>query len=124
MHTRLLMLAAAGLLFAGSASASATRPVDSETQRYAERANIKAAALLAADGLDATAPPVSVRARVRPDGGLAGLEIVRTSGSARTDRLVAGVLRRILLSDAPVGLLDATVTLNVGQGATLMASAH
>lgn len=124
MKTPLLMLAAAGLLFAGSASAAASRPADAETQQFAEHANARAAALLSAGGVDFSAPAVSVRARVRTDGTVSGLEIVRTSGSPQTDRVVAGVLRKILISDAPVGLLNATVTLNVGQGATHLGSAH
>ncbi|MGZ6040534.1 MAG: hypothetical protein ACXWKR_17830 [Phenylobacterium sp.] len=114
MKSKLLLLAAAGLLIAGPASAAGR--ADAETQAYTARANARAAALLSAAGLDSPAAPVSVRAKVDADGFLTRLEVLRTSGSAQTDSAVARVLRRILISDAPVGLLNATVTLNVGRG--------
>nr|MEA2798601.1 hypothetical protein [Phenylobacterium sp.] len=122
MKAQLLMLSAAGLLFAASASAShAALP---ESQQYASRANARAEVLLRAAGIDDQVQPVSVRASVSPDGHLTGLRVTRTSGSRETDRAVAEVLRKILMADAPIGLLDGAVTLNVGQGATIEADAR
>ncbi|HEV7384546.1 MAG TPA: TonB C-terminal domain-containing protein [Phenylobacterium sp.] len=117
MKAQLLMLSAAGLLFAGSASHAALP----ESQQYAGRANARAEALLRAAGIDDQVQPVSVRASVSPDGHLTGLRIIRTSGSRDTDRAVAEVLRKVLVADAPVGLLNGAVTLNVGQGALIQA---
>jgi TonB family protein len=117
MKTQLLMLSAAGLLFAASASHAALP----ESQIYASRANTRAEALLRAAGVDAQAQPVSVRASVSPDGHLTGVKVIRTSGSPETDRAVTEVLRKIVLTDAPIGLLNGAVTLNVGQGAVIQA---
>jgi TonB family protein len=117
MKAQLLMLSAAGLLFGASASHAALP----ESQQYASRANARAEVLLRAAGIDDQAQPVSVRASVSPDGHVTGLRVTRTSGSPDTDRAVAEVLRKVLLSDAPVGLLNGAVTLNVGQGALIQA---
>ncbi len=117
MKAQLLMLSAAGLLFAASASHAALP----ESQLYASRANARAEALLRAAGIDSQVQPVSVRASVNPDGHLTGLRVIRTSGSPDIDRAVAEVLRKVLVADAPVGLLNGAVTLNVGQGALIQA---
>jgi TonB family protein len=117
MKSQLLMLSTAGLLFAASASQAAIP----ESQIYASRANARAEVLLHAAGVDAQAQPVSVRASVSPDGHLTGVKVIRTSGSPETDRAVTEVLRKIVLTDAPIGLLNGAVTLNVGQGAAIQA---
>src|SRR5258708_18586274 len=120
MKAQLLMLSAAGLLFAASASHAAPP----ESQRYADRANAKAEALLQAAGVDSQAQAVSARASVSPDGHLTGVRVTRSSGSPDTDRAVADGLRKIVLADAPIGLLDGAVTLNVGQGAVIQAASR
>jgi TonB family protein len=122
MRVSILLLSVAGLLVAGSASAA--HPADAESQRYAERANARAASLLQSAGVDAEAATVSVRAKVSADGNVTGVQVMRSSGSADTDRAVAGVLRKILVSDAPLGLMNGAVTLNVGHGAMLQATGH
>jgi TonB family protein len=122
MNTQLLGLTAAALLLAASASPAAATPTDS--QRYADRLQAKTEALLLAAGVDAQSPPVSVRAQVRPDGHLTTVQVLHTSGSPQLDRTVAEVLRKVLVTDAPVGLLDGAVTLNVGRGAIRQADAR
>jgi len=122
MKASILLLSTVGLLAAGSASAA--HPADAESQHYAERANAKAASLLQSAGVDAEAATVSVRAKVSTDGNVTGVQVMRSSGSADTDRAVAGVLRKILVSDAPLGLMNGAVTLNVGHGAMLQATGH
>jgi TonB family protein len=117
MKAQLLMLSAAGLLFAGPASHAALP----ESQQYASRANAKAEALLRAAGIGSQAQPISVRASVSPSGHVTAVRVTRTSGSPETDRAVADVLRKVLVADAPVGLLNGAVTLNVGQGAIVQA---
>ena len=122
MKTQLLGLTAAGLLLAATSAGAITTPWQSQT--YADRVQAKADALLRASGIDAQSPPVSVRARVNPDGHLAGVRVLHSSGSPEIDRTVAEVLRKVLVADAPIGLLDGAVTLNAGQGAGLPAQAH
>jgi TonB family protein len=122
MKTQLLGLTAAGLLLAATSAAATTTPWQSQT--YADRVQARADALLRAAGIDAQSQPVTVRARVNPDGHLAGVQVLHTSGSPEVDRAVADVLRKVLVADAPVGLLDGAVTLNVGQGAGRPAQAH
>ena len=118
MKTRFLALSAAGLLFA-----SASHAAVSELQQYTDRAQARAASLLRKTGLDFNAQPVSVRATIGLDGQLRGLQVVRSSGSPDTDRAVKTVLRRILLLNAPLGLTDGAVTLNVGQAPIVQAKA-
>jgi TonB family protein len=121
MKTQLPGLSAAALLLAASASAFAA-PL-SESQQYLQHLQPKADALLRAAGIGPQTQAVSVRAKVAPDGKLAGIEVVRTSGSPDVDRAVAEVLRRLIVTNAPLGLLDGAVTLNVGQGAAAPAEA-
>jgi TonB family protein len=120
MKTQILALSAAALMLAATA-ASAT---PAESDQYANRLLPKAESLLSAAGIGAQNQPVSVRATVSPDGHVTGLRVLRSSGSPDTDRAVVGVLRKVLAADAPVGLLDGAVTLNVGQGIGLQAQAH
>jgi hypothetical protein len=112
MKTPLLILGAAGLLFAAPASHAAP----SELQRYADRAGARAQTLLAATGLDLRTQHVSVRASVDLDGHLSSIRVVRSSGSPRTDHAVEGVLRKIVMAEALIGLTGAAVTLNAGAG--------
>jgi TonB family protein len=121
MKTQILALSAAALMLA--ATAAAATPAESD-QYAANRLLPKAESLLSAAGIGAQNQPVSVRATVSPDGHVTGLQVLRSSGSPDTDRAVAGVLRKVLAADAPVGLLDGAVTLNVGQGVGLQAQAH
>jgi TonB family protein len=120
MKTSLLLAGVSALLFAASASHAAP----SESDQYAQRANAKAEALLRAAGVDTATHAVSVRAKVSPDGHLTSVHVIRTSGSPEVDRAVAAVLRKIVLADAPVGLLDGAVTLNVGSGPVVQADAR
>ena len=91
---------------------------------YAERVQAKTDALLRAAGIDEQSPQVSVRARINPDGHLAGVQVLHTSGSPELDRTVAEVLRKVLVADAPIGLLDGAVTLNVGHAVVAQAQGH
>lgn len=120
MRASTLLISAAALLVAGSASAT----TDTYAKQYAERANAKAANLLQVAGVDAEAATVSVRAKISVDGNVTGLQVIRSSGSTETDRAVAGVLRKILVTDAPLGLMNGAVTLNVGHGAMIQANGH
>jgi len=106
----LVILGAAGLLFAAPASHAAP----SDLQRYADRAGARAQTLLAAPGLDFRAQHVSVSASVDEDGHLSSIRVVRSSGSPQTDRAVEAVLRKIVIAEALIGLTGAAVTLNAG----------
>ncbi|HEX4709100.1 TonB C-terminal domain-containing protein [Phenylobacterium sp.] len=117
MKTSLLLAGVSALLFGATTSHAAP----SDTERYEQRANARAQAMLHAAGIDTHAQAISVRANVSPDGRLTRLQVVRTSGSPDVDRAVARVLQKIVLTDSPVGLRDGAVTLNVGQ--ELVASA-
>jgi hypothetical protein len=119
MMTRILLLSAAGLLFTASASLAAP----SELQHYTDRAQAKAQALLSTTGLDFKAQPVSVRATVNPDGRLNGMQVVRSSGSRDTDLAVETVLRKIVVTDPPLGLTGGAVTLNVSAAPLVQAKA-
>ncbi len=110
MKAQFLRLSAAGLLLASTtsfATAAELQPVPRRTQVEADR-------LLGAAGVDAHAQTVSVRARIDPDGRVTGVEVLRSSGSRQTDRVVEAVLKRVIRADPPVGLADGAVTLNVG----------
>jgi TonB family protein len=120
MKTQILALSAAALMLA--ATAAAATPAESE--QYANRLLPKAESLLNAAGIGPQTQPVSVRATVSPDGHVTRLQVLRSSGSPDTDRAVVTVLRKVLVTDAPVGLLDGAVTLNVGQGIGLQAQAR
>jgi len=108
----LVILGAAGLLFAAPASHAAP----SDLQRYADRAWATARTLLPATGLDFRTQHVSVRASVDEDGHVNSIRVVRSSGSPQTDRAVEAVLRKIVLAEALIGLTGAAVTLNAGIG--------
>lgn len=120
MKTSLLLAGVSAILFAATASHAAP----SESDRYAQRANARAEALLHAAGIDTQARAVSVRASVGPDGRLTGLRVLQSSGSPDVDRAVAAVLQKIVLTDAPVGLLEGAVTLNVGRELVAQAGAR
>jgi TonB family protein len=119
MKTQILALSAAAFLLAAAAAAA-----PAESEHYADRLLPKAESLLSAAGIGPQVQPVSVRATVSPDGHLTGLTVLRSSGSPETDHAVASVLRKVLVTDAPIGLLDGAVTLNVGQGVGLQAQAR
>ncbi|HZZ31731.1 MAG TPA: TonB family protein [Phenylobacterium sp.] len=116
MKTQLPGLTAAALLLAVSAAAPAFASAASPwlSQAYSDRVQSQADALLQAAGIDGQGPPVTVRAKINPDGHPADLQILQTSGSPERDEAVANVLRKVLVNDAPVGLLDGAVTLKVG----------
>lgn len=109
MNTKVIMMSAAGVLFAGSVSQAAVP----ELQRYADRASAKVQALLCATGRDFTAKSVSVRATVDPDGRMNGLRLMQSSGDRDTDLTVERVLRKVVETDPPVGLSNGAVSLNV-----------
>ena len=118
MKNQILALSAAAFLLAASAAAA----TPSESQRYADFARPKADRLLQAAGIGPQSQPVSVRASIAPDGHVTELRVLRSSGSPDTDRAVAKVLRKVLVSAPPLGFLDGAVTLNVGQGVGLQAA--
>jgi TonB family protein len=122
MKTQLLGLTAAGLLLAATSAAAVTTPWESKAA--ADRLHAKTDALLHAAGVDAQTPPISVRARISPDGHLIGVQVLHSSGSPEVDRAVADALRKALVTNAPIGLLNGAVTLNVGQGAGQLAEAR
>jgi TonB family protein len=119
MKTLLLAVAGAALFVA-----SAPQAAPSESDRYAARANARAQSLLESKNIDTRGEGVSVRATVDPMGSITAIKVVRSSGSAETDRAVEAVLRRVVRADAPAGLMNGAVTLNVGKTAILQASAH
>ncbi len=119
MKTYTILMSAAGLLFAASASHAAP----TELQHYADRASATARALLCATGLDFKAQSVSVRATVDPDGRMNGLGLVRSSGSRDTDLAVKAVLKKVVETDPPIGLTGGAVTLNVHDVAEAKAKA-
>jgi TonB family protein len=110
MKTQVLGLSAAALLLAASAAHAAP----SETQAYAERAQARAEALLRDAGVDLTGQSVAVRATVRSDGHLSGVYVVDSSGSRDVDHAVETVLRKVVVGDAPLGLIGGAVTIRVG----------
>ena len=119
MKLNLIMLSAA-FVFAASASHAAP----SETERYADWAQARSAPLLRAAGVDTDARSVSVRASVSLGGKITGVRVLRSSGSSDTDAAVVAVLRQIIWSRPPAGLLDGAVTLNVGKDAIVQAQAR
>ncbi|HEY2753733.1 TonB family protein [Phenylobacterium sp.] len=118
MKTFLLMVAGASL-FAACAHAA-----PSESDRYAAGATARAHALLAAKGVDTQGQGVSVRATVNTEGNITSLKVIRSSGSTETDQAVANVLRSVIWANAPSGLTNGAVTLNVGKSAIVQASAQ
>jgi hypothetical protein len=46
------------------------------------------------------------------------MRVVRSSGSRDIDHAVATALKRIVVADPPVGLVDGAVTLNLGDART------
>jgi TonB family protein len=109
MKAQFLKLSAAGLLLAAAtsfATAAELQPVPRRTQAQADR-------LLSAAGVDVQAQSVSVRASIDPDGRVTGVNVLRSSGSRETDRVVEAVLKRVIRADPPLGLTDGTVTLTL-----------
>ena len=119
MKLNLIVLSAA---FVFAASASHATP--SETERYADWARVRSEPLLRAAGVDADAPSVSVRASVSLGGKITGIQVLHSSGSPDTDAAVVAVLRKIIWSKPPSGLVDGAVTLNVGKDAIVQAQAR
>ncbi len=113
MKAQLLMLSAAGLLFAASASHAAT----SDSERYAHWAQSRADALLRERGVDLRSTSASVEATIGPDGHLTGTHVIRSSGSRETDAAMTQTLRDVLFARAPLGLVNGAVTLNLHGGA-------
>jgi TonB family protein len=109
MKTQLFALSAAASLF-GAATAGAA---PSEMERYQHQANSTAQLLLRHTGVDLGGRWVSIRATVAPDGRLESIEVVHSSGSPKIDMAVKGVLRKIVVSNPPLGLTDGAVLLNV-----------
>lgn len=120
MKTNVLVVAAAGLLFAAQAAWAAP----SESERYAEWASARSGALLRRAGIDADANPISVRASVSLSGAITGVRVLRSSGSRQVDAEVVDMLTKIIRSKPPSGLVDGAVTLNLGKGAIVQAQAR
>jgi TonB family protein len=112
------ILAGAAALVLGASQAHAA---STEFQSYVERAEAKADTMLRAAGVDIEAQSVAVRVTVSPDGRLTGARVVRSSGSPETDHAVETVLRKIVATNAPLGLVDGAVTLNLGRTPLLQA---
>lgn len=120
MKSQFLVLSAAAFLMAAPAANAAL----SESQIYANRIQPRVDRLLRDAGIGPQAQPVSVRATVALDGHVTGVQVLRSSGSRDTDRAIATVLRNVVAADAPVGLLDGAVTLNLAQDGSVLAPAH
>lgn len=118
MKAQLLMLSAAGLLFAASASHAAP----SELQRYLDRAHAQADHDLAAASVPLNAP-VTVRAYVGGDGRLNNVHVVRSSGSRDTDYAVERALKRLAVAGAPSPLVGSAIKLTLGEGPIVQAKA-
>jgi len=119
MKLNLIGLGAA-LLFA----ASAAHATPSETERYTDWAQARSEPLLRAAGVDTDVRAVSVRASVSLGGKITDVQVLHSSGSPDTDAAVVAVLRKIIWSKPPPGLLDGAVTLNVGKDAIVQAQAR
>ncbi len=111
--------AAAFLLIASTAQAT-----PSESERYADWAQVKATSLLRTAGLDSAAQPVSVRANVSFAGRITSLRVLHSSGSRDIDAAVEDVLKKVIWMNPPAGLADGAVTLNTGNGAIVKAEAR
>lgn len=103
-------------------AAATSFAVAGELQPTPRQAQVQADRLLADAGVDATAQPVSVRARIAPDGKVTGVQVLKSSGSRTTDWAVEAVLRRVVLAHPPLGLSDGAVTLNVGYPGAVQAA--
>lgn len=109
MSAPLLLACAAAVAPAAHAPAPAM-----DLQQYLQRAQARADVLLQAHGIDPSAQAVAVRATVSSDGSLTSLQLLRSSGSEGVDRMVGHVLRKVVLADAPIGLMGGSVTLSLG----------
>jgi len=109
MNIKTFLVSAAALTFA----ASALQATPSEQPDYTARAEARLRSMLRASGLDFAGLTVSVRASVAPDGKLTGMTVVRGSGSRAADLAAERVLRKIVVTDPPLGLSDGAVTLNL-----------
>jgi outer membrane biosynthesis protein TonB len=118
MKAQLLMLSAAGLLFAASASHAAP----SELQQYLDRAHAQADRTLAAASVPLPGP-VTVKAYVGGDGRLNNVHVIRTSGSRDADFAVEQALKRLAVADAPAPLVGATIKLTLGDAPIVQAKA-
>lgn len=85
-------------------------------------AQVQGDSLLADAGIEATTQPISVLARIDPDGKVTWVNVLKSSGSRTTDWAVEAVLRRVILAHPPVGLTDGSVTLNVGDPGAVQAA--
>jgi TonB family protein len=119
MKAQLLMLSAAGLLFAASAS----RAAPSELQQYLDRAHAQADQTLAAASVPLPGP-VTVRAYVGGDGRLNNLHVVRSSGSRDTDYAVERALKRLAVAGAPTPLVGAAINLTLDGAPIVQAQAR
>lgn len=118
MKAQLLMLSAAGLLFAASASHAAP----SELQQYLDRAHAQADHQLAVASVPLTGP-VTVRAYVGGDGRLNNVHVIRSSGSRDTDFAVEQALKRLEVAGAPTPLVGAAIKLTLGEAPIVQAKA-
>jgi hypothetical protein len=110
MKVQLSMLAAIGVLLAAGAVQAAPQE---DLEAFVSRTRVQADRSLDEAGVDLTGRTMAVRVFVDANGHLSHPDIVRSSGSARTDAAVAQALRGILVR-APIDLLGAQVTLALG----------
>lgn len=118
MKAQLLMLSAAGLLFAASASHAAP----SELQQYLDRAHAQADQKLAAASVPLNAP-VTVKAYIGGDGRLSNVHVIRSSGSRDTDFAVEQALKRLAVANTPAPLVGAAINLTFGDAPIVQAKA-
>jgi hypothetical protein len=118
MKAMFLAVSAAAVLFAASASeAAAPRGA---VKDFVDRAHLEAGHRLAAAGVDLKDQQVTVKATVSSDG-LRSVQVVNSSASRDTERAVEQVLKRLAVKDVPAGLVGASVTIPLGDGAVVQA---
>ncbi len=110
MKAQFLKAGVAGLLLA-SATSFATA---SELQPVSRRTVARGRPAARRGRRRRPGPAVSVRAAIDLDGQVTAINVLRSSGSPQTDRVIEAVLKRLIRADPPLGLSDGAVTLNVG----------
>lgn len=110
MKATTMALSAAALLAFGAVAQAAPRDV----RDYLDRAGDKAAAEVAAAGVD-VGEGLGVKAQVNADGRLTGIQVTKSTGSAETDQAALKALKRLRVQSPPNALLGADVNLVVGK---------
>ena len=112
MFSKLLVLGAATLCFAAASASHAATRLD--MPEFSHPAKAQAQRLLGVANVDTQGRMVTVRAAIDPDGKVTGVRVVRSSGSRDTDRTIEAVLQTVIHSYPPLGLMDGSVTMSVG----------